>query len=509
MLSRLLLRFANVSAPRVSRNCPSLVRFSTVKTAVGLDADPWSNAWQQEVANIKYLDNHFDSADQLRGIVRRSLLKFSDLRDSPARFFEAHRQIAARSTELGPGFFIRFTVQYNLFAGTILGCGGETQLELLDEMQSKGQLGCFALTEKFAGVNSGLVVNTEIEWDQAAQKFILNTPTEGAKKNWISQGFTADKAVVIANLTVGGQAVGPHAFVMDFRDEAGNLVPGVEVDDMGTKSVGNDLDNAWIKFNQVELPYSALLNRFAEIDVKGDGSYKLRVPGVRPFDMIGQRLFSGRVAVAQAALAYRKSLYASTKTYADEKLCWAPGKQTKDDLPVLSAIPQLIEIFADEEKKIARTEAFIKICEQQLSECLETNSLPGRELQEAIAVAKVHGVEETIKMCFRLKQEVGSFALMAGSGFEQMDFLQCCKFAEGDSRILMLKMARDRLGVYRKNAGAIPEDALSLEDRHCKALLDLGKPTSIEEQLQQHHAMTELAELTMERIMESYVPAQP
>lgn len=30
----------------------------------------------------------------------------------------------------------------------------------------------------------------------------------------------------------------------------------------------------------------------------------------------------------------------------------------------------------------------------------------GRELQEAIAVAKVHGVEETIKMCFRLKQEV-------------------------------------------------------------------------------------------------------
>ena len=223
MLSRLLLRFANVSAPRVSRNCPSLVRFSTVKTAVGLDADPWSNAWQQEVANIKYLDNHFDSADQLRGIVRRSLLKFSDLRDSPARFFEAHRQIAARSTELGPGFFIRFTVQYNLFAGTILGCGGETQLELLDEMQSKGQLGCFALTEKFAGVNSGLVVNTEIEWDQAAQKFILNTPTEGAKKNWISQGFTADKAVVIANLTVGGQAVGPHAFVMDFRDEAGDL----------------------------------------------------------------------------------------------------------------------------------------------------------------------------------------------------------------------------------------------------------------------------------------------
>ena len=39
---------------------------------------------------------------------------------------------------------------------------------------------------------------------------------------------------------------------------------------------------------------------------------------------------------------------------------------------------------------------------------------------------------------------------MAGSGFEQMDFLQCCKFAEGDSRILMLKMARYRLRAFQK-----------------------------------------------------------
>ena len=31
-----------------------------------------------------------------------------------------------------------------------------------------------------------------------------------------------------------------------------------------------------------------------------------------------------------------------------------------------------------------------------------------------------------------------------------MDFLQCCKFAEGDSRILMQKMARDKLKVPRR-----------------------------------------------------------
>ena len=31
---------------------------------------------------------------------------------------------------------------------------------------------------------------------------------------------------------------------------------------------------------------------------------------------------------------------------------------------------------------------------------------------------------------------------MGSSGFVHLDFLQCCKFAEGDSRVLMLKMAR-------------------------------------------------------------------
>ena len=54
-------------------------------------------------------------------------------------------------------------------------------------------------------------------------------------------------------------------------------------------------------------------------------------------------------------------------------------------------------------------------------------------------------METSIDLCWRLKQEVGSYALMGSSGFKHLDFLNCCKFAEGDSRILMQKMARDRL----------------------------------------------------------------
>jgi acyl-CoA oxidase len=71
-----------------------------------------------------------------------------------------------------------------------------------------------------------------------------------------------------------------------------------------------------------------------------------------------------------------------------------------------------------------------------------------------IATAKVKAVEASIDLCWRLKQEVGSYALMGDSGFGTLDFLQCCKFAEGDSRVLMLKMSRDRLRRFAKDVKA-------------------------------------------------------
>ena len=85
---------------------------------------------------------------------------------------------------------------------------------------------------------------------------------------------------------------------------------------------------------------------------------------------------------------------------------------------------------------------------------LRSGEVPSDELAHRIATAKVKAVEHSIDLCWRLKQEVGSYALMGESGFGSMDFLQCCKFAEGDSRVLMLKMARDRLRRFGKEAKA-------------------------------------------------------
>ena len=53
------------------------------------------------------------------------------------------------------GFGIRFTVQFNLFAGSLVGLAGAAQLRMLPEIQARGQLGCFLLTEMQAGMLLG------------------------------------------------------------------------------------------------------------------------------------------------------------------------------------------------------------------------------------------------------------------------------------------------------------------------------------------------------------------
>lgn len=68
----------------------------------------------------------------------------------------------------------------------------------------------------------------------------------------------------------------------------------------------------------------------------------------------------------------------------------------------------------------------------------------------------------------KLQNDVGSFALMHGTGFEQRDFLTCCKFAEGDTRILMQKMARDRVKQFvKKEMGSGQPQEWDSEQQQC------------------------------------------
>jgi len=416
----------------------------------------WSEQWTQAVSSIRSDLGYQSSAEQLRDLTKTGLLKFTDLRNNPQHFFEAHRLLANHATQLGPGFWIRFTVHYNLCFGSVLAVGSDEQVKQLEDIQKKGLLGCFALTEKLAGVNSGMVVQTVADWDDETREFIIDSPTVGSHKNWISQGLVADLACVVADLRIGGKSHGPHAFLVEFRKN-GEVVPNIELGDMGVKTVGNDLDNAWIAFHKLRVPHSTLLCKYGEVKPGNGGTYVSKAKGFTNMMMIGQRLFTGRIAVAQAALNFTRMLFESTRLHSDGKVCWGPKENTN-----LTAVPQLRALYEVAERRLKRLDSFLGECERQLSLHLQNDTTPATLLQDAIACAKICASETSIDLCFRLKQDVGSFALMNGKGFGEMDFLQCCKFAEGDSRILMQKLARDRVKTS-KVLGSDKEQALAAE----------------------------------------------
>jgi acyl-CoA oxidase len=416
-------------------------------------------AFRAEIDRIPSEGSWQDGARYLQELIKSRTLLYTDMRDNPSRFFRGHRIIAEHF--LG-GFGTRFTVQFNLFAGSIIGMGSEKQVQQLEEMQAIGSLGCFGLTEVAAGVNSGLVVETTATWDPNRRSFLLQTPHDGARKNWISQGLAAEFLVVVASLVVDGKDMGPHAFLMRMREPDGTLVAGVEAEDMGRKTTANELDNAALRFTDVVLPESSLLEKYAGFDSLG--RYETRA-GIRRMgiEVIGQRLLTGRLVIAQMTIDSINLLVRNVRQYCDGRKVWSP---VAGESKTLSKVPHIAELLERIEREAAEQLCFSEAVERQLWPYLQKDLLPPPDLAEAIGVAKIRGVGTALRCFQELQAEVGSHALMAGpghSGFLFGDMLLVTKFAEGDSRILMQKMARDRLRQFQKGGWRSMVDLASLD----------------------------------------------
>ena len=87
-----------------------------------LSDSEWEKLFANEIQCIHGDCSYEESAAMLSKLVKSGLLRFTDLQHNPARFFQAHRLLLAPNrTPAASGFGVRFTVEFNLFAGSILG----------------------------------------------------------------------------------------------------------------------------------------------------------------------------------------------------------------------------------------------------------------------------------------------------------------------------------------------------------------------------------------------------
>jgi acyl-CoA oxidase len=196
---------------------------------------------------------------------------------------------------------VKAGVQWGLFGGAILHLGTERHhAAYLRDVIALDLLGCFAMTESGHGSDVASL-RTTATYDIDSDEFVICTPEPSARKDYIGNAARDGRvAVVFAQLITGGDTQGVHAFVVPIRDDDGQPVPGVLIEDCGLKAGLNGVDNGRLSFDDVRVPRDALLNRYG--DVARDGSYSTPIENKtkRFFTMLGT-LVQGRISVAGGA----------------------------------------------------------------------------------------------------------------------------------------------------------------------------------------------------------------
>ena len=67
------------------------------------DPEEWTRLFTAEAEKIRSDVSHYESANILKSLTKADLLRGTDLRDHPERFFEAHRILAQQTVQHGPG----------------------------------------------------------------------------------------------------------------------------------------------------------------------------------------------------------------------------------------------------------------------------------------------------------------------------------------------------------------------------------------------------------------------
>lgn len=153
------------------------------------------------------------------------------------------------------------------------------------------------------------------------------------------------------------------------------------------------------------------------------------------------------MCISDSAITYLEGVLGVTKKYAEGRLVWVDKerKMPLADLPYMAKGLESVEVGLTVHK------AFLLLVQSDFAQAIEANSELSRALVTQIAAAKVEAVDFAIKSLALLRRDVGSFGLMASSPFgSNSDILLCCRFAEGDSRVLQQMVTRDLVRAHSK-----------------------------------------------------------
>ncbi|KAI8323152.1 acyl-CoA oxidase [Martensiomyces pterosporus] len=355
---------------------------------------------------------------------------------------------------IDPGFWTRFGVHFGLFFGALQGQATPSQLAYwMDKgaLSMQGITGCFGMTELGHGSNvAGL--ETTATFDENTDEFIIHSPTLTATKWWIGgAAHTATHCAVYAQLVVKGKRYGTKTFIVQLRDtKTFELMPGVNIGDLGKKMGRDQIDNGWIRFTFVRIPRSHMLMKHTKVTRSGE------VVAPPLAQLAYGALIQGRVSMVSDSANVSKRALAIAIRYAGVRRQFSDGTPGKLETKLLDypihqhrLLPLMAQTFAmifTAREVTANYEALMRVLN-------DLGDAKGAAVDDAIKNLKeTHATSAGLKafctwMCLNIidqsRQSLGGHGYSAYTGLSQAysDFTVHCTW-EGDNTILTLQCGR-------------------------------------------------------------------
>ncbi|KAG0146108.1 hypothetical protein CROQUDRAFT_63131 [Cronartium quercuum f. sp. fusiforme G11] len=403
-------------------------------------------------------DIHDLSKDQFR---ERTMAKFANM----VHYVTTERlDIFTKRMELigiaDPSFWTRFGVHYGLFLGAIRSGATSNQFSYWMEkgvLGLNGMVGCFGMTELAHGSNvAGL--ETTATFDAKADEFVIHTPTISATKWWIGGAAqTATHCSVFARLIIKGVDYGTKTFIVPLRDPRNfQLLPGVNIGDIGKKMGRDGIDNGYIQFTFVRIPRAYMLMKHTQVSRDG----KVYEPPLA--QLTYGALLQGRTAmVADGANVSKKALTIAVRYAAVRRQFKTADNEFETqllDYPIHQRrlMPLLAQAIAMGFTALRMTAMFEKLSEEldsfdsssdkeQTERVLETL----KETHASSAGLKAFSTWQCLDTIDKCRQSLGGHGYSAYAGLASMyadQAVQCTW--EGDNTILSLQSGRALISAY-------------------------------------------------------------
>lgn len=277
----------------------------------------------------------------------------------------------------------------------------------------------------------------------------MNSPTISSIKWWPGGlGKTSNHAIVIAQLHTQGHLRGLHAFIVPIRDMDTHIpLPGIVVGDIGPKFGFNEVDNGYLKLENVRIPRDNMLMKYAKVEP--DGTY-LKPPSAKL--TYGTMVFIRSMIVGESARALSKSCtiairYSSVRHQSEIR----PGEPEPQILDYQTQQYKLFPLLA-----MAYAFSFVGQYMRQTYNRIsgdinqgDFSQLPElHALSAGLKAFTTWATNSAIEVC---RMSCGGHGYSRSSGLPDIyvEFTPTCTY-EGENTVMMLQTARYLMKCYRQ-----------------------------------------------------------